>query len=142
MVSSTINALKFKFLKLEYMNVLRTVCFLLISLVLTSFNPMAPSSDAHVMGNYGICGAAYSSHSSLRLRLNSDHTFLYSEKVGKGEFISGSGTWTFRNSKLSLSNIKPEVKMPLVWHADSDNTYLKARRGATYYRICKLQSGE
>jgi hypothetical protein len=113
---------------------------LAILLVFISFKSDSISYEEIFIGEYGICNLENTRLSSLRLSLESNHTFKYLEVISSTETISSTGTWTVKDNTIILLPVNAGNIIPLNWKSDSDARYLKARKGLKYYRICNLKS--
>jgi hypothetical protein len=122
------------------MKLFKTMNLLAIVLMFISFKNTPSPIEELIVGEYGICAHDNTTESSINLKLQSNHTFTYREVISSNETISSAGNWSLKNNSLVLNNIGTSVKMPLVWHADSNASFLKARKGLKFYRICNLKT--
>lgn len=102
------------------------------ALLLSSFSFTNPYD---FIGTYGVSEA---DPAQIQLVIRADQTFTYQDMSSASNKINVSGSWTYTNGKVTLTDAKSDVRFHNVWSIEKDGQVAKSRKGLSFYRLCKI----
>ena len=111
---------------------LKYCCFLVLSLVLSSFSQYTFKEP------HGTFGVSLSDHSQIQLIIQPDHSFYFQDYSDAKNKIMVTGCWKINHKKVVLIASNSTIKFHNIWTFESNGQIAKSRKGLCFYRLCKL----
>ena len=115
---------------------MKKIILLVLSAFLTGMNISFASDPLKDLS--GIYGVSSDDPSNIRLQLNDDHTFSYTDYSDPGHKINVSGNWEMKKDKIFLKSSGTENDFHNKWKLTDDGMKIKSRKGLAFYSLCKL----
>jgi len=113
-------------------NVFRTFAFALFFVTLSSFSW---TSEKEITGTYGVSD---NDPSGIKLTLNEDHTFTYTDFSNPSKKIDVSGNWELKRNVVVLTNYTSDYSFHTNWKIEQNGEIAKSRKGLCFYTLGKI----
>lgn len=110
------------------------ILILLTTVGLMSFTDKV---ENNFIGTYGVSDA---DPAQIKLTINADHTFTYTDFSVADHKIEASGKWTRKGNRVILTDNNPDKAFHDTWTFDQDGQVAKSRKGLCFYRLCRVGS--
>src|SRR5688572_23882852 len=123
------------------MNPGKIILSVLLLLTFLSFKSVLPP-EKPTTGVYGTCGcdSSEAGTSSIKLILNEDFTFRYTDNSNPAKSIDVKGNWSFKDNTILLKDHPSEASIETKWSIDANLKCLKSRKGLAFTRLCHIAS--
>jgi hypothetical protein len=113
-------------------NLIRISAFVVLFSALSSFTKNA---DNQYTGTYGV---SEGDHSGIRLTLNEDKTFTYTDFSNPSKKIDVSGNWEVKRNVVILTNYTSAYSFHTNWKIEQNGEVAKSRKGLCFYTLGKI----
>ena len=104
----------------------------IIILALLSFNS---SESSKFLGTYGV---SKDDPSGIKLKLNEDHTFHYTDYSNIAKAINATGKWEMVDRTVYLKGFKSNHSFHTKWKMSKNGKIATSRLGISFYALKKL----
>jgi hypothetical protein len=121
----------------------KILCSLLAIFTLMSFNRHKSHEKLQLKtGTYGVCTCGNSTESSVKLILNKDFTFHYTDNSYPGKKTDVKGNWVLNDNTVTLKDYTSDLSIHNKWTIDRNEKCLKSRKGLNFTRLCNVEACE